>query len=116
MSGHPRQVGLRDFDVVAEYLVVADFQGVDAGALPFLQLDLSDPGLPVPTDRAQFVEVGVVAVANQSPIFDRRWGLRVDRLLDLSGQLREIVPGLSPLAQERGGTGRQHPGRSEERR
>src|SRR5207244_7369734 len=102
--------GLRDLDVVAEYLVVADFQGVDAGALPFLQLDLSDPGLPVPADRVQFVEVGIVAVANHSSLFDRRRGLLVNRLLDLVSRLRETVPGLGPLMQKRPLPGRQPPG------
>ena len=38
-----RRVGLRDLDVVAEDLVVADLERLDAGALPLDRLQVGDP-------------------------------------------------------------------------
>jgi len=55
------EIGPRDFDVVAEDLVEADFEGVDAGALALALFHGGDDLLAVFADIAEFVEFGVVA-------------------------------------------------------
>ena len=41
--GYAVGIGARNFDVIAEYFVVADFKLVDAGALTFARFKLADP-------------------------------------------------------------------------
>ena len=58
---HLRQIRLRDFDVVAEDGVEADFQRADARPLPLASFDLDEDRLRVAGDVAELVELGVDA-------------------------------------------------------
>ena len=66
--GHAAQVGLRDLDVVAEDLVVADAQRLDAGALALALLQRRDPPLRLARRGGQRVQFGAVATAQQAPV------------------------------------------------
>ena len=65
------QVGLRDFEVVAEDGVELDLQRADAGALALALLDLRDVLLAVAAEVAQFVERAIDAGANHAAIGQR---------------------------------------------
>ena len=61
-----RRVRLRDLDVVAENLVVADLQRFDARALPFDRLQVGDPGPGVARRQVDAVEFGREAGADDA--------------------------------------------------
>ena len=85
------QVGAGDLDVVAEYIVEADLERGDAGALPLARFDLRDVLLAVLAQVAQFVEFRVVAGANRAAVgqVDRR--LVGDGFQDQAGDVGEFV-------------------------
>ena len=61
IGGRQVHVGVRDFDVVAEDVVEADLERLDAGARAFARFDLGDVLAAVPAEIAQFVQFGVEA-------------------------------------------------------
>lgn len=63
-------VGLGDFDVVAEDVVVADFEGIDARGLAFARLQFREPVLAVAGSGAQLVQLGVVSVPYHAALLD----------------------------------------------
>ena len=68
------EIGFGDFDVVAEDFVVADFEGFDAGAVGFGELELSDPIFAVRGEGAELVEFSIVAGLDDAALleFQRR--------------------------------------------
>ena len=64
VGGHGVQVGLGDFDVVAEDAIEANLERVDAGARALALLHLRDHLLARAADVAQLVELRVDAVAD----------------------------------------------------
>ena len=63
-----RQIALGNFDIVAEDLVVIDFERFDPGAFLFLRLQFGDPLFAVGGGGAEFIQFGVVAGADHAAI------------------------------------------------
>ena len=82
VGGHRVQVRLRDLDVVAEHAVEAHLERRDAGARALALLDLGDHLLARAADRAQLVELGVDAVADEAAVARQRRRLVDERPLD----------------------------------
>ena len=61
IGGDQVQIGLGDFQIEAENLVVADFQRADAGAFAFALFHGGDDLPAVLAEVAQFVELGVAS-------------------------------------------------------
>ena len=61
-------VRVRDFEVIAEHFVEADFQAGDAGAGDFLGLILGDPLLAAGREIAQRVELRMKPAADQAAL------------------------------------------------
>src|SRR5258707_3711092 len=68
ISGREMQVGLGNFDVVAENMVEADFKRSDVGALALALFHGGDNLLAVLAEVAQLVELGVEAAADDAGI------------------------------------------------
>ena len=68
-------VGFRDLDVIAEDVVEADFQRLDAGAGALARFDLGDILAAVMAEIAQFVQFGVEAGADGAAIGQIHWRL-----------------------------------------
>jgi hypothetical protein len=66
--GDEAEVGLGDFDGVAEGAVVADAEVFDAGALLLGALEVGEPGFVAGGEGAEAVELGVVAVADDAAV------------------------------------------------
>ena len=81
------RLGVRDLDVIAEHLVVADLQALDAGALDLLGLKLGDPRLTPPGTFTQLVEAGMVAVADQAAFLHGKGRVVTECGLDLGADL-----------------------------
>ena len=62
------QVGLGDFDVVAENLVVPDLQRFDAGAFLFARLEIGQPLAAFCRRRLQLVQLGMVTLADHPAV------------------------------------------------
>ena len=60
---HRGEIGLGDLDGVAEGAVVADLQGLDAGPVLFITLELSDPALAIGSERTKAIEFDVETCA-----------------------------------------------------
>ncbi|MMZ61632.1 hypothetical protein D1872_237910 [compost metagenome] len=86
-----RQVGLRHFDIVAEHLVVADFQRFDAGRLAFRRLQLRNPALAVRACQAQLVQPGMETALNDAAVPDRHRRFVRNRRFNQFGQIAAIV-------------------------
>ena len=82
---HAVEVGFGDLDVVAEDLVVADFQRGDVAALALGRFQPRDHAARVGGERAQLVNFGTEAAPNHVAIarIDRR--LVADRRVDTLG-------------------------------
>ena len=72
--GDGGEVGFGDFEVVAEDGVVADFERLDAGACDFAVLQFGDPAASFGAGAAEFVEVGVVSLADHAAVAEGRRG------------------------------------------
>ena len=95
-------VGFGDFDVIAEYVIEANLQRLDAGARPLARFDLRDVLAAVLAQVAQFVEFGVVAGANRAAVGNvhrRRIG---DGGQNAIANFRQLVELLVDGAQSRG--------------
>jgi hypothetical protein len=101
------EVGFGDFDEVAEDLVEADLEGLDAGALDFAGLELGDPLLAVVGGGAQFVELGVEALADDAAFLDGHGRLVDERAVDAGDEVVLRLDGGGEFAEASGGAGRE---------
>ncbi len=90
-----------DFDVIAEHIVEADFQGRDARPLTFGFLQLGDPGLTVEREVPQFVQFRVEAFLDHTTIRERHRRIRLDRRFNqcnnFGQRLQAIMDGVQRL-------------------
>ena len=89
------QIRLRDFYEITEHLVETHFKTLDAGAFNLLRLIARDPVLSFRGSLAVFVQLRVIAVAEDAALLDGDWRLIDDRLADKFRQFRkfdDIVP------------------------
>ena len=77
--GNLLDVRVRHLDVEAVHAVVLDLEARDAGARALARLECHEELAAVRVDRAQLVEVGVVAGGDHAAFADQRRGLRHDR-------------------------------------
>ncbi len=70
-----------NFDVIAEDLVEADFQGIDAGAFAFALFHGGDDLFAVLAEVTEVVELGVKAETNHAGIVGDGWRLVGDGAL-----------------------------------
>ncbi len=61
-------IGFRDFDVIAEYVIEADLQRLNAGARSLARLDLRNVLAAVLPQVPQLIELSVVTGANRASI------------------------------------------------
>ena len=64
--GHLGSIGMADFDVVAEHLVVAHLESADTGLLDQLLLIPGEEGIAITLQTARFIQLSVRPVAEQS--------------------------------------------------
>ena len=98
-------VGLGDFDVVAEDVVEADLQRLDAGAGALAGLDLGDDLAAIAAKVAQFVEIGVAAGADGAAIGQVDGRLVGDGLQDAVAGFGDFVQTFVQIAQAGGSLG-----------
>ena len=55
------QIGFRDFNVIPENIIEADFQGGDAGAAALAGFDVCDVLFAVLAQVAEFIQFGIIA-------------------------------------------------------
>ena len=67
---HQMQVGLGDLQIIAEDLVVAHLEAVDAGGAALLGLQFGDPVLAFPAEANEFVQLRVIALPDDAPILN----------------------------------------------
>ena len=92
VGGHALEIGLRDLDVVAEDIVVADLERRDCGALALGRLQLRDHAARADCQTAQLIDLGTEAGANHIAVarIDRRLvGQRRRDLRDQRGHRRD---------------------------
>ena len=99
--------GVGYLDIIAEYLVVADLQGADAGFFLLLRLHLGQEALAAVEDAPQAVHLRVEAVPDHLALTDGERRLVHQRLADQGGQIVEILQLLIQLVQRTGGEGGQ---------
>ncbi len=95
-------VGLGDFDVVAEDVVEADLQRLDAGAGALAGLDLGDDLAAIAAKVAQFIEIGVAAGADRPAIGQVDGRLVGDGLKDAVAGFGHFVQTIMQVAQAGG--------------
>ena len=94
------QIGLGNFDVVAEDLVEADFQGVDAGAFALALFHGGDDLLAVLAEVAKFVEFGVIAGADHAGFGGGGWRLVGDGLFEFFADVCKFIDFVVEIAEE----------------
>ncbi len=99
---HLLEVGTGDLEVVAEYLVEADLQRVDAGALALPRLQAGDEVHRAIAEGAQLVQLGIEARADDAAVGERRRRLFGDRGGDQLAQLGKRIEGPAEGAEQRG--------------
>ena len=72
VTGDRSEVGFGHFEVVAENGIVANLEGLDAGAFDFAVLQFGDPAASFGAGTAEFVEVRVVSRADHAAFPDGR--------------------------------------------
>jgi hypothetical protein len=102
IGGREMQVGARDFEVIAEDIVEAHLQRLDAGTLPFARFDLRDVLAAVQAEIAQFVEFGVETGADGAPVSDGQGRLVGNRFQDGVGDVGQFIETLVQGPQARG--------------
>jgi hypothetical protein len=70
VGGDGGEIGGADFDVVAEDLVVADLERLDAGPLLLPPLEIGEPFLALDGGGAKFLERGVIPGANEAAFLE----------------------------------------------
>ena len=103
VGGHLILEGIGYLDIIAEYLVVADLQGADAGLFLFLRLHLRQKALAAVEDAAQAIHLRVEAVPDHLALPDGERRLVHQRLPDEGRQIVEILQLLIQLVQRSGG-------------
>ena len=89
--GHLVLERVRDFDIIAEHLIISDFQRTDSGCLPFFGLHFGDNPLAAVQDMPQAVHLRIVAVPNK-PAFPYGHGrLIAQRFRNPGGQVLQRV-------------------------
>ena len=83
--------GLGDLDVVAEDLVVAHLEGLDAGAFLLLSGYPLHPALTVGHDAAEAVHLGVVALLDHAALTDGKGRLLADGAGNLVADIRKGI-------------------------
>ena len=96
------QVGARDLDVVAEDVVEAHLERLNAGALPLARFDLRDVLPAVLAQVAQLVQLGVEAGADGAAVGDVQRRLVGDGFQNQVGDVGQFVQAIVQRAQARG--------------
>ena len=91
IGGRQVQIGAGDFDVVAEDVVEAHLERLDAGALALARFDLRDVLLAVLAQVAQLVELGVEAGANGAAVGQVQRRLVGDGVQNQPGDIGQLV-------------------------
>ena len=94
-------VRVRDLDVIAEDLVVADLERGDFRALDLARLEARDPALAVALDRAQLVEFGGIAFADEAAFLQEHRRVGGDGGADERARLVHRVEPLADGAEAR---------------
>ena len=103
--GHPRGVHVGDLDVEPVHLVVLDLQVGDARALALARLQRDQELAAIRIDRAQLVELGVVAGGDHAAVADLRGGFGRDRPLQQGLPAAvDVEVGGERLRERRGGS------------
>ena len=89
------QIGFRDLDVVAEDVVEAHFQRLNAGARALARFDLRDVLPAVAAEVAQLIELGVKAGANGAAVGEIQRRLIGDGGQNAIANFRELRPARS---------------------
>ena len=92
-QGHQGIIGLGDFDIIAENPVILDAQGLDAGLLPLLGLQVAEPYLALGGGGTVFIQLGVVAGTDHGALGDLQGSIRIDGVLQKLGQFRQGIQG-----------------------
>ena len=91
IGGSEMEIGFGNFNVVAEDLVVADFEGVDGGALALALFHGGDDLLGVQAEVAEFVEFGVIAGADDARLGGDSGRFVGDRFIEKIADVGEFV-------------------------
>ena len=89
--GHKLLKGVRDLDIVAEDLVVADLQRADAGLFLLARLDAGKQSLAAGENFVQPVDLGVVAGADEAALTHGKRRLIDERVADALRHVGERV-------------------------
>src|ERR1700691_6794135 len=93
------QVGIRNFDVKAEHLVIADLPRADSRALALAFFHGRD-NLPATSgDVAQFVKFRIETASNDAGVRSRGWRIVGDAARDFSAHIGKLVQLLEKLGQ-----------------
>ena len=93
--GNRLRIGVGNFEVIAEYLRIAYFH-LDACLFFFLLFQLLQIGLAVSGNRADFIELGRITVADDAAVADNQSRIVLDAAAQ---QVVHIVVRLDPIAQ-----------------
>ena len=88
------EVGFRDFDVVAEYVIEPDLERLDAGAVALARFDGGDVAFAVAADVAEFIKFGVDTGADGAAIDDCSWWFVGNAFKDCIAYLGSVVEAL----------------------
>ncbi len=94
-------MGFCDFNIVAENLVEPYLQRVDAGAFSFLLFQAGDPRFPLADDLPEPIQLAVIAVFDDSTLFDRWRCVVPDTLLNDASHILKVVQGSKDLTKQR---------------
>ena len=97
------QVGLRNLDVVAEHLVVANLERCDSGALPLALFHRGDNLPALLRDIAQFVELGVITAPDHSGIIRHRRRIVRNSARNHIAHIGQLIHLLADRHEPRGG-------------
>ena len=89
--GHKLLEGVRDLDIVAEDLVVADLQRADAGLFLLARLDVGEKPLAARQNLVQAVDFGIVALADEAALAHGKRRLVDERVADALRHIGERV-------------------------
>ena len=99
---HLRLVGVRHLKVIAEDVVEADFQRVDAGFLGFALLDVGEDAATVGSQVGEFVEFGVDATLEDAALARHHRRVFANLLFDALAYVHAGVELVGHLLQNRG--------------
>ncbi len=105
---HVVQVGLRDFDVIAEHTVEADLERSDAGARALALFHRGDDLAPGAADRHEVVQFRIHAVTREAAVPREGGRLFDERAIDEVTDVGEVVELRQQAAEQRRLDGREH--------